>query len=176
MADPGCEHLGRDYFTALAADPKLRRFIGQPVRNRGDGAWTIYIARKITAPDGTFLGLVLGAVELGYFERLYAQISPSDDAVVSMFRNDGMLLVRHPRREDVVGKVFSTTGAALIAAKNPAGGVLRNVSPIDGLERLIATKALARYPIILSISRTTDVSLAPFRRQAFAVGMAGILW
>ena len=165
----------RDYFTALAADPKLRRFIGQPVRNRGDGAWTIYIARKITAPDGTFLGLVLGAVELGYFERLYAQISPSDDAVVSMFRNDGMLLVRHPRREDVVGKVFSTTGAALIAAKNPAGGVLRNVSPIDGLERLIATKALARYPIILSISRTTDVSLAPFRRQAFAVGMAGIL-
>lgn len=158
---PDVDISDRDYFKALATDTSMLRFVGQPVRNRGDGAWTIYIARKITAPDGTFLGLVLGAVELGYFERLYQQISPSEDAVVSMFRNDGMLLVRHPRRADVIGRVFPTTGAALIAARNPDGGVLRNVSPIDGLERLIATKALARYPIILSISRTTDVSLAP---------------
>lgn len=93
---PNVNIADRDYFKALAADPKLQRFISQPVQNRGDGAWTIYIARKVTAPDGTFLGLVLGAIELGYFERLYRQIAPTDDAVVSVFRNDGMLLVRHP--------------------------------------------------------------------------------
>lgn len=172
---PDVNIADRDYFKALATDPKLQRFIGQPVRNRGDGAWTIYVARKISAPDGSFLGLVLGAVELGYFGRLYQQITPADDAVVSMFRNDGMLLVRHPHRDDVIGKILPTTGAALIAAKNPTGGVLRNVSPIDGFERLIATKALAGYPIILSISRTVDASLAPFRRQALVVGTAAVL-
>ncbi|WP_267427340.1 EAL domain-containing protein [Methylobacterium sp. GC_Met_2] len=169
---PDVNLADRDYFQALASDSTLQRFVSRPVQNRGDGAWTIYIARKVTAADGTFLGLVLGAVELGYFERLYQQITPTDDAVVSVFRNDGMLLVRHPHREGVVGKILPTSGAALIAAKDPAGGVLRNVSPIDGQERLIATRALARYPLILSISRTTQASLAPFRQQAFAIGMA----
>ena len=173
---PDVNIADRDYFKALAADPKLQSYIGQPVQNRGDGEWTIYVARKVTAPDGTFLGLVLGAVELGYFERLYQKITPTDDAVVSMFRNDGLLLVRHPHREAAIGKIFPATGAALISAKNPAGGVLRNVSPIDGHERLIATQALGRYPLILSISRTVEASLAPFRRQALVVGTAATLF
>ncbi|SEH35251.1 diguanylate cyclase (GGDEF) domain-containing protein [Methylobacterium sp. 275MFSha3.1] len=172
---PNVNIADRDYFKALASDPKLQRFISRPVQNRGDGAWTIYIARKVTAPDGTFLGLVLGAIELGYFERLYRQIAPTDDAVVSVFRHDGMLLVRHPYREDVIGKILPTTGAALIAQKNPQGGVMRNVSPVDDQERIIATKALAGYPLILSISRTTKACLAPFRRQALAVGSATAL-
>jgi diguanylate cyclase (GGDEF)-like protein len=172
---PEVDISDRDYFRALAADPKLERFIGQPVKNRGDGTWTIHVARKVTAADGTFLGLVLGAVELGYFERLYQQITPTDDAVVSVFRNDGMLLVRHPNREVMVGKILPTSGAALIAAKDPSGGVLRNVSPIDGYERLVATKVLARYPIILSISRTVEASLAAFRKQAFVVGASAAL-
>lgn len=172
---PNVNIADRDYFRALASDPKLQRFISQPAQNRGDGAWTIYIARKVTAPDGTFLGLVLGAIELGYFERLYRQIAPTDDAVVSVFRHDGMLLVRHPYRENVIGKILPTTGAALIAQKNPLGGVMRNVSPVDDQERIIATKALAGYPLILSISRTTEACLAPFRRQALAVGSATAL-
>lgn len=172
---PNVNIADRDYFKALAADPKLQRFISQPVQNRGDGAWTIYIARKVTAPDGTFLGLVLGAIELGYFERLYRQIAPTDDAVVSVFRHDGMLLVRHPYRDNVIGKILPTTGAARIAQTSPLGGVMRNVSPVDDQERIIATKALAGYPLILSISRTTQACLAPFRRQALAVGAATAL-
>nr|WP_276592804.1 MULTISPECIES: EAL domain-containing protein [unclassified Methylobacterium] len=172
---PDVNIADRDYFRALAADRKLQRFISEPVQNRGNGAWTIYVARKVTAADGRFLGLVLGAVELGYFEYLYQQITPSDDAVVSVFRNDGMLLVRHPTRADVVGKIFPTTGAALIANTDPMGGFLRNVSPIDGKERLIATRALVRYPMILSISRTTEASLAPFRRQAVVLATGAAL-
>ncbi|WP_331301595.1 EAL domain-containing protein [Methylobacterium oryzae] len=165
----------RDYFEVLAADPQRQRFVSQPVRNRGDGVWTIYVARKVSAPDGTFLGLVLGAVELGYFERLYREITPTDDTVVSMFRDDGMLLVRWPQREDAIGRILPTTGAALIASRSPKGGVLRNVSPIDGQARVIATRALARYPLILSISRTEQESLALFRRQALAVAAAAML-
>jgi diguanylate cyclase (GGDEF)-like protein len=172
---PDVNIADRDYFKTLAANSDLKRLISEPVQNRGDGAWTIYVAKKVTATDGRFLGLVLGAVELGYFEQLYQQITLSNDAVVSVFRNDGMLLVRYPNRNGAVGKVFPTTGAALIAATDQAGGFLRNVSPIDGKERLIAARALTRYPLILSISRTTEVSLAPFRRQAVVLGVGAAL-
>lgn len=165
----------RDYFKALAGEGSLQRFVGEPVQNRGDGAWTIYIARRLSAPDGRFLGLVLGAVELGYFERLYARISPGDDAVVSMFRNDGTLVVRHPRSSGSVGKVFRTAGASLIASRSATGGVVRTVSPIDGRDRLVATQALANFPLILSVSRATDAVLASWRQLATAVAAAAAL-
>ncbi|MGX7703927.1 bifunctional diguanylate cyclase/phosphodiesterase [Methylobacterium sp. Gmos1] len=165
----------RDYFKALAADPALDRFISRPVQNRGDGVWTIYIARKVRAPDGTFLGLVLGAVELGYFERLYGVIAPARDYVVSVFRDDGTLLVRYPRREGSVGRSFTDAAPLRIALRNPAGGVIRTRSPIDGHDRIAAARALTRYPMILSVSRTAEASLAEWHRQAWLIGTAALL-
>ena len=165
----------RDYFKALSSEPSLQRYVGRPVSNRGDGAMTIYIARKVAAPDGTFLGLVLGAVELGYFEGLYDRISPADDAVVSLFRNDGMLLVRHPHFPGTIGRIFSQAGATLISASPALGGVTRTVSPIDGQDRLVAARALKTYPLILSVSRTAAACLAAVRQQAAIVGAATLL-
>ncbi|CAA2156943.1 hypothetical protein MBRA_02373 [Methylobacterium brachiatum] len=165
----------RDYFKALSSEPSLQRYVGRPVSNRGDGAMTIYIARKVAAPDGTFLGLVLGAVELGYFEGLYDRISPADDAVVSLFRNDGMLLVRHPHFPGTIGRIFSQAGATLISASPALGGVTRTVSPIDGQDRLVAARALKTYPLILSVSRTAAACLAAARQQAAIVGAATLL-
>ncbi|WP_244539674.1 EAL domain-containing protein [Methylobacterium sp. 174MFSha1.1] len=165
----------RDYFKALAADPALDRFIGRPVQNRGDGVWTIYIARKVRAPDGTFLGLVLGAVELGYFERLYGTIAPTPNDVIAVFRDDGTLLVRHPRHDGSVGQIFTKVGASNVALKKMASGVIRTTSPIDGHDRIIASRTLMRYPMLLSVSRTAEASLAGWRRQASLVGAAALL-
>ena len=165
----------RDYFKALAADASIQRFVGVPVQNRGDGAWTMFIARRLSAADGRFLGLVLGAVELGYFEGLYARNVPGDDAVISMFRNDGTLVVRHPAIGGTIGRIFPTAGASLIAARNAAGGVVRTTSPVDGRDRLIATQSLAHFPLILSVSRATDAVLAPWRQLAAAVVAAALL-
>ncbi|MDP4003894.1 EAL domain-containing protein [Methylobacterium sp. NEAU K] len=172
---PNVNIADRDYFKVLSSDRNLQRYVGRPVQNRGDGAWTIYIARKVATPAGAFLGLILGAVELGYFEDLYAQISPADDAVVSLFRNDGMLLVRHPRRDGTIGRIFPGAGAALIASRNMPGDVLRTVSPIDGQDRLIAAHALKNYPLVLSVSRTAEACLAAWRQQAAIVGTGAIL-
>jgi diguanylate cyclase (GGDEF)-like protein len=169
---PDVNIADRDYFKALASDPLLQRFISEPVQNRGNGSWTLYIARKISAPDGSFLGLVLGAVELQYFAGLYGQIAPQPDYVISLFRTDGVLLVRHPHREDTIGRGYATTGAALIALQNKAGGVTRTVSPIDRQDRFVATRTLSNYPAILSVSRTTAEALAPWRRQATVLGAA----
>ncbi|TNC07824.1 EAL domain-containing protein [Methylobacterium terricola] len=165
----------RDYFKALSADPALDRYIGRPVQNRGDGAWTIYIARKVRAPDGSFLGLVLGAVELGYFERLYGAIAPAPDYVVSVFRDDGTLLVRHPKLDGAVGQSFATAAPLRITRASTAGGVMRTISPIDGEDRISGARALARYPLILGVSRSAQASLDDWRQQAWVIGVAALL-
>ena len=42
----------RDYFKAHLADPKLEVFLSAPVKNRGTGTWTFYLARKIRSRSG----------------------------------------------------------------------------------------------------------------------------
>ena len=165
----------RDYFQALKENTSLTRFISRPVANRGDGTWTLYMARRVTGPDGQFLGLVLGAVELGYFEQLYAQVSPARDYVFSQFRTDGMLLIRHPPRRAAIGEIFRTAGAQVIAGYGATSGVLRTKSPIDGLDRLISTRALEHFPIRFSISRTSAASLEVWREQAIVLAAAALL-
>src|SRR5262245_32535134 len=79
----------QDYFTALQSDPLVRSFVGAPVRNPDNGTWSIYLARKFSNPDGEFLGLVLGAIELRYFEDFFAAVLPGEESAISLFRRDG---------------------------------------------------------------------------------------
>jgi len=172
---PDVDLSDRDYFQALASDPGLRRFISRPVRNRGNGVWTVYVARKVTAPDGAFLGLVLGAVELSYFEDLYRRIIPADDYVVGVFRRDGMLMVRYPHRDDATGNAYPSSSATLFAARGIANGEARIVSPIDGQDRFVSVQSLDNYPLMLIVSRTAEAALAPFRQQAGAIIVSATL-
>ena len=170
---PDVDLSDRDYFKALADDPALGRFVSHPVQNRGDGAWTIYVAHRVSSADGRFLGLVLGAVELSYFEKLFARVAPEPGDVLSMFRIDGTMIVRHPSLPDTIGRTFPQAGAVRILAANPSGsGVVRATSPVDGLERIVASQGLVHYPLLLSTSRTVAVALAAWHEQAVALGVA----
>lgn len=171
---PAIDISDRDFFQELMSDPKAARVVSRAVRARGDGSWTIYVARKVWAPDGTLLGLVLGAMDVSYFESLYGSIAPDADYVISLFRTDGVLEARYPR-SDTVGQQFSTVGASLIRASGASDGVIRNRSPIDGLDRLIATHTLSHYPLTLSVGRTVDASLKNWREQAALLGAAALL-
>lgn len=165
----------RDHFKAIKENPALDRFISQPLANRSDGTWTLYMARRVSAPDGQFLGMVLGAVELSYFERLYAQISPALDYAFAQFRADGTLLVRYPPRPDAMGQIFDKASAQVIAARGASSGVMRSRSAIDGLDRLSSARVLSHFPIRLSISRTSAASLAVWREQSIVLIIAAVL-
>ncbi|OYX88963.1 MAG: hypothetical protein B7Y84_07060 [Azorhizobium sp. 32-67-21] len=86
----------RDYFKALSKPGGAEIFISIPVPNRGTGTMTIYLARRFTAPDGRFLGLVLGAMEQSYFETFFSAIDLGRDGAIALFRDDGAYLVGFP--------------------------------------------------------------------------------
>ena len=166
----------RDYFKALTADPALDKFISAPVRNRGDGTWTIYLAKPFRAPDGSFLGLVLGAVELTYYEGLYRRILPESDAVISMFRADGVRLVRMPPSNPSIGRVLEHAAVTDVVRTHSPVQSLHTISPIDGAERLASVRAVPHYPIAILVSRTVSAVLADWREQsAYLAGATGLL-
>ena len=173
---PDVDLTDRDYFKAMTADPALSRYVSAPMRNRIDGAWTVIIAHRVSSAEGRFLGLMLGAVELGYFENLFARVLPEPDDVLSMFRTDGLLIARHPPHPDTIGRLFPAAGAPKILASEASGsGVVRTTSPVDGRDRIVAIRPIVHYPLVLSASRTVRTALVAWREQAVAVGAALVL-
>ncbi|GGX07898.1 hypothetical protein GCM10007242_11920 [Pigmentiphaga litoralis] len=169
----------RDYYKTLMADPDMESYLSAPVENRGTGSWTIYLARKFAARDGEALGLILGAMRLDYFARFYSTINVGKGGAIGLFRSDGTLLVRHPPVPGTVGTSTgpTTTGEAFArsAAQPGAASAAALLSPIDGQQRLIAIRALERYPVTVAVSTTTASVDAAWRPEALVIGIAALL-
>jgi diguanylate cyclase (GGDEF)-like protein len=166
----------RDYFQTLRDTPGLQSFISKPVSNRGTGTATIFIARRVEAPDGAFLGLILGAMELSYFERLYETVVPGPSSAIALLRSDGTLLARFPQASGSVGTSFATATifTELQASLSPRA-LVREANAIDGQDRLVAAHRLVRYPLLVTASVTHRAALAEWRRQAALLAGAALL-
>lgn len=163
----------RDYFQALKSDPSLLTFISQPVRNRGNGTWTIYIARKFTGSNGEFLGLVLGAMELRYFEKFFGTVSLGEGSSIALFRTDGMLLARHPNIQSAIGRSYP---GVIKALGDKTHGKIRLIGQMDNKDRLFAVHRLAHFPIAVSVGMNVDAALADWRREAELLGVGAALF
>ena len=158
----------RDYFQAMRSNPATDRFVSVPVPNRGDGTWTVYLARRVRTADGQFGGLLLGAIELRYFEDLYKTVSPGDESAISLVREDGVLLARYPRT-DKIGVTFSEGGQR---AARIATGTVREPSPVDGQLRIKSARRLANFPLVVLVTQTESAALRGWSRVAWVLGLS----
>ena len=158
----------RDYFQAMRGDPTLQRFVSAPVRNRSNHAWTIYLARRVSSSDGSFAGLLLGAIDLQYFEDFYRSVSPGEGGAISLIRLDGVQLVRYPPAP-VIGMQFPAGGPR--ALQGGTNGAIRDISPVDGPMRLKAAWKLANFPLFVLATQTEAAALAGWYRVALVLGL-----
>ncbi len=166
---PAVNVADRDYFQVLRDDPNRKSFVGAPVQNRGDGSWTIYLARRVNGPDGRFAGLVLGAMTMKYFEDFYHSVLPGESSAISMVRDDGILLTRYPPSE-AIGKAFPDTGGQR-ALGNGNQGTIREASPIDGKLRIKAAARVNNYPLVILATMTADEALGNWRSIALTLSL-----
>jgi len=108
----------RDYFLAqMAGDKGL--FISAPSRNRVNNSWMISLSRRLTATGNGFAGVVMAAVDMDYFSRLYRSLNLPPEARIELYRTDGVLLAAHPFEETRLGRAIlpdAATPDALIVA------------------------------------------------------------
>ncbi len=167
--------LERDFFYTLRDDRSIDVFIGKPVRSRETGRELIYMARPITAPDHTFLGIVVGAVRINYFGNLYRAVSAGDGRVVGLQRRDGVMLARYPEPAHPITAI--PAGDATVADIQRGAPTSRSVtrSPIDGRVMLRIARALVDFPLVVVVGQTEASILQGWQRQTGAVaGGAGL--
>ena len=118
----------------------------EPVYSRITGAWTTVIARKVTGPNGEFLGAIGRGIEPVNFEKFFATVALGPGASIAMHHSDGTLLARYPHVAEMIGKNFKTGPAAQRQIFELPRSTSRLTSPIDGQDRLISSRALTNFP------------------------------
>jgi diguanylate cyclase (GGDEF)-like protein len=174
---PNIRIADRNYFRAFRSGSEFERFRIELVHSRFKDGWATVVACKVTGPNGEFLGVVTRAVTPSNFEMFFSSVTLAPGASISMFHRDGTLLARFPHVADMIGRNFRT--GSIPADRERIFGLnhftTRATSPIDGESRLVASRALNEFPIVILATSTVAAALADWREQMqFLIGIGGI--
>jgi diguanylate cyclase (GGDEF)-like protein len=158
-------HAGA-FLDAVAATQPDDIYLSSPFRSRTTGAWQLSLAKRVSAKDGRFLGIVSGVINLSSFTDLLGKLALGEHASVSIIRDDGEIIACYPTRELSLGSAISGTPIFndLIAKK--VNGVTRQVSDVDHIERMFAVVHSDRFPVASVVAVAMDDVLAAWNLQA----------
>ena len=154
----------RAYFQQLRDDPGLQTLLSEPLQNRTDGKWTVYLARRLSGADGAFIGLILGAIDLSYFENLYRSLQVGEGGAVSLWRSDSTLLARYPPLDRVGERVPIRSFSGILQGDKPV--TYHAADAIDGRPRVVATIGSMHFPVVINVTETLDQVLEDWRHFA----------
>ena len=174
---PNIRIADRNFFKAFKSGSQFERFRIELVQGRFQQGWATVVACKVTGPNGEFLGVVTRAITPTNFEMFFGSVTLAPGASISMFHRDGTLLARFPHVAGMIGRNFRTGSVPEDREKifELSHHTARATSPIDGESRLVASRALNEFPIVILATSTVAAALADWREQMqFLIGIGGI--
>lgn len=163
----GLNNSDRDYFKRHRESADRGTLIGRPVKSRSGGQWIITASRRFNRPDGSFAGVVLTSIDVGYFMQFYRRFDVGANGSISLLNTDGIMLARSPDDDgSFVGRDMSGAPLFRNLKDRPSASVYYFKSPLDGVQRLSYYQLGSRYPIMVLATKAQEDVLAPWRREA----------
>ena len=156
----------RDFFIQLRDDPKAGLVVAGPLLTRADKQWVIVLARRISAADGSFAGVVYARFPTGQFDPMLSPLALGASGAATLRATDLALVDRNPHNADAVGsRNVSAQLRAIVEAHSDAGEYVA-VTALDGIERSNAYRKLARYPFYVIVGLGTDEYVGRWQNNA----------
>jgi diguanylate cyclase (GGDEF)-like protein len=176
-ADPEpVSRADRDYFQFNEMNDTAGLHISPPLIARSTGQPVVSLSRRLSRPDGSFAGVVVGGLRLSYFAQLFKTVSLGPDDTMTLSSTDGTLLMRWPYQEEFIGRNLKAAELYKHLAREPAGSFETN-AVTDGTRRLVVYSRIGDFPLVISVGRSTADILADWHRYAFAIGLlVAALW
>ena len=160
----------RDYFIAAAAGERLH--VGGMVRSRfGGGEWVFFLSRPVTDAKGVFRGALVASMQVDYFAELYSRLGLSASDNIGIYKRDGTVVAR--RRYDWRADTTPSAAGGPVFSRDfteAGAGTFAGVSPIDGIARIGAYRAVEGWPLVVVSASDRAAVLEPWRRRALAAG------
>ena len=162
---------GLAVFKSLSAGTDKGLYIGDALQSLVDRSWIFPLARRLETPAGGFAGGVGARGRVDYFEQFYRDARLDPSTTISLMRENGTLIARHPHVESALGKRFPLFDDILALHNSGAHAPVRAKSPIDGVERFASLKLVPDYPLAVIVTRDTQAALAPWRAQSIGTAV-----
>lgn len=163
----GTDISQRESFLVHAGDGGSRQMhISHPFVSTVTQRHTVLASRRVSADDGSFLGIVAARLDLDYFSRLYASLALGETGSFSIVFDDGILMIRTPSEEGLTGKPVAPTAIFATVLAQGRAGTAHVRSTYDGQKRLLSYRRVPRSALVVGVSYTTAEILQSWRRNS----------
>jgi diguanylate cyclase (GGDEF)-like protein/PAS domain S-box-containing protein len=171
--DPDIVHWARRPENRVAADGLI---IGPP-RLAPTGQWILPVAVPLIAAEpGPRQGWVLARLRLSALWDIIGGLDVGRHGVANIFHRNGTMLARSRHPERAVGQDFSQSELMReLLPRSPIGSSDR-VSPVDGVRRILAYRALERYPLVVVAGVSRREFLGPWYSRAAGVAVIVVFY
>ncbi len=164
----------RDYYKYFKEHDDPGIFVGAVSKSRGTGALSMFFARRVSAPDGQFCGLIVALVDIKSLSAFYQTAGERVKQAVSLLRRDGTMVMRYPEPEMAIGVKLPNGSpwydrVAQGGGTYIAGGTLRT-APV-----LVSVHLLNDYPLVIDIVMNEADVFVRWHREAMIVASFAII-
>ena len=174
--DGSVPHIGfadRDYFRYLSTHNDPDAFISGPTEGRITGRWIMFIVRRITGADGSFLGVVAALIDTQYLEEFYRTINMLQGETVTVLHRNGIVITGHPDIANRRGKRMPPAAPWYNRVARD-GGYYLSPGYLTAAAQIITVHPLHDYPLVVDVNMSEQTVLDGWRQQATSIAIATI--
>ena len=175
----------RTYIPFLLKNRNIKTVtIGRPFQRFYDAELVVPIAKNVFDDDGNFLGIISTDISVSYFSSVYQRVAKDSAAMVSLFTNDGVIIVRFPLIPEQVGKNLSESPTIKALQQRSTEGMFEDTHFLDEAQtksRLYTFRKITEFPVTAIFARDTENILSAWRerstnRAVFSTIIIFLLW
>jgi diguanylate cyclase (GGDEF)-like protein len=166
----------RDYFIYLSQHNDSNVFFSNPVKNKGNGEWVFYLAKRINNSKNEFIGIVLFGISIKVFSQLYEKIGNQmgEGTSLTLYKDNNILLTRYPLIEKNIGEINPRDVIQRSLESHLSRGVLIVNEPGFNADnsiykRMVCFRKVEGLPFIVGSSVTHKAFLSEWRRGLFII-------
>ena len=148
---------GTGYFAELTGGGRIETIAPQEA-DATTGAPIIVMARRLGTEVTS--GFAVLALPAGALDSFAAPLALTADSTISLIRDDGMIIARHPPLAQPMDMATASEHWAQIADSD-AGTYDSGASPAEGVGGIVGYRHVPRYGVIATGSVARDAALAP---------------
>ncbi len=148
-------------------------YISKPVLGRRSGRWSVQLTRRVSAPDGSFQGVVVASMNPAHFTDFYGAIKLIGNTTVMFAGTDGFLRVTTGAEKLKLGANIKNLP---IMTSGPIKDGLR-VGDLDGsgVTQLYAIKTIPGQPLFVAVGVPLSEVYSTPERDTYRFVIAGAL-
>jgi len=171
----GSDASSRPYFLRHKDDASAEMSIGTPLIGRSSSTPILSLSKRLSAPDGSFDGVLIAFLAPSYFSGFYASVALGDNSVIELVNETGIVLVDNSGTLPVDERRTETWSRRELWSDHDVHSG-RTTFASDGIERILCVAPVGGRPLSVQVAISVPFALRTWYRhvyqQAAVVGLA----